>query len=106
MAVMNNFLGNLLLIGVSFGLIAIVGHVLTLIKNEATVLKKYPVSTESCILVTDAAQGPAREAALHLADHGIHVLAGVKNEYEQRSFMFDSRKGLEPIVFDISGTCL
>ena len=31
---------------------------------------------------------------------------GVKTEAEKRSFIFDSRKGLEPILFDISDPTL
>ena len=54
------------------------------------------------VVITDAAQGPAREAALLLADYGLHVLAGVRTESEARSFIYDTRKGLEPIVLDLS----
>lgn len=68
--------------------------------------KIYPVNKGSTVLITDAAHGFARELALHLAHSGFHVLAGVRTESEARSFIFDSRKGLEPVLFDINEPAL
>ena len=56
------------------------------------------------ILITDGAKGFAREAALELSEgaYGYHVLVGVRSEAELKSFTYEARKGLEPILFDIS----
>lgn len=56
------------------------------------------------IFITDGAKGFAREAALELSDskYGFHVLVGVKSEAELKSFAYESKKGLEPIIFDIA----
>jgi NAD(P)-dependent dehydrogenase (short-subunit alcohol dehydrogenase family) len=64
--------------------------------------KRFPVCREGTVIITDAAYGYARETALLLADQGLHVLAGVRNEVEEKSFFYDKRKGLEPFVLDIS----
>ena len=61
-----------------------------------------PVRKDGVIFISDGAKGSAREAAIELAKHGYHVLVGAKSEAEIRSFAFDSRKGLEPILFDIT----
>ena len=57
------------------------------------------------ILITDGAKGVAREVALELSGtkYGFHVLVGVKSEAEAKSFTYEAKKGLEPIIFDISG---
>ena len=34
--------------------------------------------------------------------YGYHVLAGVQSEAEQKSFLYDSRKGLEVVLFDLT----
>ena len=62
------------------------------------------VCRDRTIFITDASSGYAREAALLLSQQGFHVLAGVKTESQRRSFVYDvaSRKGLEPVVVDIS----
>lgn len=54
------------------------------------------------ILITDAAYGISRTLALRLAGTGLHVLAGVRSEAEARSFIFERRKGLEPIILDVN----
>ena len=79
------------------------------IERRTPVHQQQPVPEaleEVCVLVTDAATGVGRAIALHLSDLGLHVLAGVKSEAEKRSFLFASRKGLEPIVFDLTDPAL
>ena len=60
------------------------------------------VEDATCILITDAATGTGRAISLYLVNAGVHVLAGVKSEAEKRSFAFETRKGLEPILFDLT----
>eukprot|EP00601_Ochromonadales_sp_CCMP2298_P014186 CAMPEP_0173236996 /NCGR_PEP_ID=MMETSP1142-20121109/11782_1 /TAXON_ID=483371 /ORGANISM="non described non described, Strain CCMP2298" /LENGTH=260 /DNA_ID=CAMNT_0014167591 /DNA_START=142 /DNA_END=921 /DNA_ORIENTATION=- len=61
-----------------------------------------PVRRDGVILVTDGAKGHAREVATELAKHGFHVLVGVRSTAELRSFAFEARKGLEPVLFDLT----
>ena len=72
---------------------------LTIVHNS---LYSYPVNLGGTVLITDAALGPSREAAIYLSSLGLHVLAGVKTDYEAKSFSFDERKGLETIIMDIN----
>lgn len=51
---------------------------------------------------TDGAKGKARLAALEVARRGGYALVGVQSDTELRSFALDQRKGLEPILFDVS----
>lgn len=81
-------------------LVLVLNLLLLLLTTTAAITATDP--TASCILITDAATGPARRAALQLADLGVHVLAGVRTDAEKRSFLFETRKGLEPVVFDPS----
>ena len=77
--------------------------------NDKRTVQQQPVPQaleEVCVLVTDAATGVGRAIALQLADLGLHVLAGVKSEAEKRSFLFASRKGLEPVIFDLTDPAL
>lgn len=62
------------------------------------------VCRASTVVMTDATQSYAREAAILLAEQGFHVLACVKTEAQKRSFVYDmsGRKGLEPIVADVA----
>lgn len=62
------------------------------------------ICRDRTIFISDASSGYAREAALLLSQQGFHVLAGVKTESQKKSFIYDVayRKGLEPIVVDIS----
>lgn len=62
------------------------------------------VCRASTVVLTDATQSYAREAAILLAEQGFHVLACVKTEAQKRSFIYDmsGRKGLEPIVADVA----
>ena len=64
--------------------------------------KRFPVCREGAVVITDAAYGHARQTALLLADQGFHVLAGVRTKAEERSFMYDARKGLEPFRMDLT----
>ena len=52
------------------------------------------------VLVTDAT-GVGREVCHELARQGIHVLAGVPTEQDKSLFLFDTNKGIEPIVFNL-----
>jgi len=70
--------------------------------DVATLSFRLPVCRKGTVIVTDAAYGVGREVALQLAQEGLHVLACVKNDAELRSFIYDKRKGLEPIVADVS----
>jgi len=72
--------------------------------NSTSSRKIRHVCRDRTIFITDASSGYAREAALLLSQQGFHVLAGVKTESQRRSFVYDvaSRKGLEPVVVDIS----
>ena len=79
-------------------LVLLLNLLLLLLQTTTTITATDP--TASCILITDAATGPARRAALQLADLGVHVLAGVRTDAEKRSFLFETRKGFEPVVFD------
>lgn len=63
---------------------------------------KIPTRRDGVLFFSDGAKGVARESALELAKQGYHVLVGVKSEDEKRSFAFESRKGLEIILYDIA----
>ena len=62
------------------------------------------VCRASTVVLTDATQSYAREAAILLAEQGFHVLACVKTDAQKRSFFYDMAglKGLEPIVADVA----
>jgi len=42
--------------------------------------QEFPLPVLGVVVISDAASGVAREAALMLADHGLHVLAGVRSK--------------------------
>jgi hypothetical protein len=60
------------------------------------------VRRDGVVFVSDGAKGIARDASIELTKLGYHVLVGVKSEEEKRSFVFESRKGLEVIIFDVA----
>ena len=66
----------------------------------------YSVRKGGTVLITDAAHGEARELAIYLASQGLHVLAGVRTDSEARSFIFEARKGVETVLFDINEPAL
>lgn len=51
--------------------------------------------------MSNGAAGAARDASFSLAQHGYHVLLGVRNKRERGSFSYVSRKGIELIDFDM-----
>jgi hypothetical protein len=69
--------------------------------TTTTIRCSIPIRNDGVIFVSDGAKGIAREASLQLASYGFHVLVGVKTNAEVRSFAYESRKGLEPLIFDI-----
>lgn len=75
----------------------------SILKQDAMpVAFRGPARRDGVIFVSDGAKGIARESSLELAKLGYHVLVGVKSEEEKRSFAFESRKGLEVILFDVA----
>lgn len=71
-------------------------------REEMSVTFSSPARRDGVIFVSDGAKGIARESSLELAKLGYHVLVGAKSEEEKRSFAFESRKGLEVILFDVA----
>lgn len=63
---------------------------------------KMPVRRDGVVFVSDGSRGGVRDATIELAKLGYHVLVGVKSKEEARSFVYDQRKGLETIQFDIA----
>lgn len=59
------------------------------------------VNDYGTIIVTDA-RGYGHDIALSLAEQGNHVIACVPTEADKQTFIFDSLKGLEPMVMDIT----
>jgi hypothetical protein len=86
------------------GLYLILQSKSTLDSNNFTnkVVLPVVVRRDGVVFVSDGAKGTAREASVELSKLGFHVLVGVKSEEEKRSFAFESRKGLEVILFDIA----
>ena len=59
------------------------------------------INNYGTIIITDA-RGYGRDIALSLAEYGNHVIACVPTEADKQTFIFDTLKGLEPIVMDIT----
>lgn len=62
----------------------------------------FPLRSDGVLFISHASSGPAREAALLLPRFGFHVLIGVKDKTERRSFLYSMRKGVELIDFDMA----
>lgn len=62
----------------------------------------FPLRSDGVLFISHASSGPAREAALLLPRFGFHVLIGVKDKAERRSFLYSMRKGVELIDFDMA----
>eukprot|EP00211_Chloroparvula_japonica_P007936 CAMPEP_0119122858 /NCGR_PEP_ID=MMETSP1310-20130426/2989_1 /TAXON_ID=464262 /ORGANISM="Genus nov. species nov., Strain RCC2339" /LENGTH=315 /DNA_ID=CAMNT_0007112581 /DNA_START=207 /DNA_END=1154 /DNA_ORIENTATION=+ len=63
----------------------------------------FPAYESGIILVTGASSGIGRDAALHMAGHGFHVLAGVRKEKDAESLRIaDGGLGkVHPIILDV-----
>lgn len=59
-------------------------------------------SGRGTIVVTGASTGIGRAAALHLAELGFHVFAGVRKETDGTALQETSQKGLTPIILDVT----
>eukprot|EP01041_Mallomonas_annulata_P010345 gene10345-21581_t len=64
--------------------------------NEPFIINHY-----GSILISNS-NGVGRDLAVKLAGLGFHILLGVRNEKEAKSFVYDRVKGIEPIVLDLT----
>ena len=55
-----------------------------------------------CVVVTGTSTGIGAATALHLADSGFHVLAGVRGEAEGEAMLAETPERLTPILLDVT----
>jgi hypothetical protein len=56
---------------------------------------------DGVIFVSNAVEGPIRDAVLTLSKFGYHMLIGVRNKKERNSFSYVTQKGVELVNFDM-----
>ena len=61
----------------------------------------YNIKHYGTILITNPS-GIGRDLSVYLAGLGFHVLVGVKNKKDAKTYVFERFKGIEPIVLDIT----
>src|SRR5262245_49551029 len=62
------------------------------------------MTTPRYVLVTGAAKGIGRATALHLAQNGFHVFAGVRNVADGEALRAEAGSNLTPVLLDVTNT--